>query len=63
MDNGDFVAHSFDVDALNVRAPMPTGEPGLGVFSATEPGTYQFSCAPHFDKASGQGMQGTLVVE
>lgn len=63
LDNPDFVAHSFDVDDLNVHAPMPAGEQGLAVFKATAPGTYQFYCAPHFDKASGQGMHGTLIVE
>jgi plastocyanin len=63
LDNEDFAAHSFDIDALNVHAPMPAGEQSLAVFSATEPGTYQFYCAPHFDKASGQGMHGTLIVE
>ncbi|MEN9938265.1 MAG: hypothetical protein RLZZ387_4844 [Chloroflexota bacterium] len=63
LENPDFVAHSFDVDALGVHAPMPAGEEGLAVFTAPEPGTYTFYCAPHYDKASGQGMHGTLVVE
>jgi plastocyanin len=63
LDNPDFVAHSFDVDELNVHAPMPAGEQGLAVFEATQPGTYTFYCAPHYHKATGQGMHGTLVVE
>ncbi|HWQ13723.1 MAG TPA: cupredoxin domain-containing protein [Roseiflexaceae bacterium] len=63
LDNPDFAAHSFDVDELNVHAPMPAGEQGLAVFKATQPGVYRFYCAPHYDKATGQGMHGTLVVE
>jgi plastocyanin len=63
LENPDFVAHSFDVDELNVHAPMPAGEEGLAIFTAPQPGTYTFYCAPHYDKASGQGMRGTLIVE
>lgn len=63
LENPDFVAHSFDVDELNVHAPMPVGEQSLAIFTAAQPGTYIFYCAPHYDKASGQGMRGTLIVE
>ena len=57
------------VSALKTRhrhasaSPMPAGEEGLAVFTAPAPGTYRFYCAPHYDKASGQGMHGTLIVE
>jgi plastocyanin len=63
MQNPDPVAHSFDVDELNVHAPMPAGEETEAIFKAAEPGEYRFYCAPHYDKASGQGMYGTLIVE
>jgi len=63
LENADPEAHSFDIDELDVHAPMPVGETGVALFKPTEPGVYRFYCAPHFDKASGQGMQGTLIVE
>ena len=63
LENPDMVAHSFDVDALNVHAPMTANADSLAVFSAPEPGRYTFYCMPHYDKASGQGMHGTLIVE
>ena len=52
--------HSFDVDELDVHAPMTSGEPGLVVFTATRPGSYLFYCAVpgHADKASQRGMVG-----
>lgn len=61
--SGDLEAHSFDIDELNVHALMPTNEEGLALFKPTQPGTYTFYCAPHYDKASGEGMKGTLIVE
>lgn len=63
LENSDPEAHSFDIDELNVHAPMPVGETGVALFKPTEPGVYTFYCAPHYDKASGEGMQGTLIVE
>lgn len=63
LENADPVTHSFDVDELNVHVPMPSGQTALAVFKASEPGTYTFYCAPHYDKATGQGMKGTLIVE
>lgn len=61
--SNDLEAHSFDIDELNVHALMPTNEEGLALFKPTQPGTYTFYCAPHYDKASGEGMKGTLIVE
>jgi plastocyanin len=61
--NSDPVAHSFDVDELNIHAPMAAGEETVAIFKAAAPGEYTFYCAPHYDKASGQGMHGTLIVE
>ncbi len=62
--NHDRAPHSFDVDELDVHAPMTSGEPGLVVFTATRPGSYLFYCAVpgHADKASQRGMVGRLVV-
>jgi plastocyanin len=63
LDNADAAAHVFDVDELNVHAPMPVGQSGLALFKPLAPGTYTFYCSLHYDKASGQGMKGTLIVE
>jgi plastocyanin len=63
LDNADQAPHSFDVDELGVHAPIPVGQGGMALFRPTAPGTYTFYCAPHYDKASGQGMKGTLIVE
>ncbi|HWQ13566.1 MAG TPA: plastocyanin/azurin family copper-binding protein [Roseiflexaceae bacterium] len=42
---------------------MPAGQDSLALFVAGQPGTYTFYCAPHYDKATGEGMHGTLIVE
>ena len=63
LENPDGVGHSFDVDELNVHIAMPSGNDSLALFSAAQPGRYLFYCAPHYDKASGSGMHGTLIVE
>lgn len=55
--------HSFDVDELGIHAAMPANGEGLALFTAEKPGSYTFYCAPHYDKASGKGMHGTLIVE
>jgi plastocyanin len=62
LENADVEGHSLDVDEFNVHAPMPSGKPGLALFKPTKSGTYSFYCALHYDKASGQGMKGTLIV-
>jgi plastocyanin len=61
--NPDPVAHAFVVDALGVDAVMPAGADSLALFKPTTPGAYTFYCRPHYDKASGEGMHGTLIVE
>ncbi|HEU5099568.1 MAG TPA: cupredoxin domain-containing protein [Roseiflexaceae bacterium] len=63
LENPDPVGHAFVVDDLGVDAPMPAGKNSLALFKASKPGTYTFYCTPHYDKASGQGMHGTLIVE
>lgn len=63
LDNPDGIGHSFDVDELNVHVSLPGGSESLALFTAETPGTYTFYCAPHYDKASGTGMYGTLIVE
>ncbi len=51
------------MDELNVHAPVLAGEEGLVLFKPTEAATYTFYCAPHYDKETGEGMKGTLIVE
>ena len=63
LENADSEGHSFDIDELNVHALIPTGESSLALFKPTKAGTYTFYCAPHYDKASGEGMHGILIVE
>ena len=63
LENPDGVAHTFTVDDLGVDALMPAGKNSLALFKPAKPGTYTFYCVPHYDKATGQGMHGTLVVE
>lgn len=63
LENSDPVAHAFAIDELGVNAVMPAGAESLALFTPTEPGTYTFYCPPHYDKASGRGMHGTIIVE
>jgi plastocyanin len=63
LENGDAVRHSFDVDEFGVHAPIPSGQSSLVLFKPETPGTYTFYCAPHYDKATGEGMQGMLIVD
>ncbi len=63
LENGDPEGHFFDVDELNVHAPIPAGKQGLALFKPTKPGTYTFYCTPHYNKETGEGMRGTLIVE
>jgi heme/copper-type cytochrome/quinol oxidase subunit 2 len=63
LENADGVAHSFDVDELDVHVPMPGRATALALFTAGRPGRYVVYCAPHYDRATGQGMKTTLVVE
>jgi plastocyanin len=63
LENGDVAGHYFEIDELGVHAPIPAGQSSFTLFKPSQPGTYTFYCAPHYDKASGQGMKGTLIVE
>lgn len=65
LENRDVSIHSFDIDEFALHAPMPSGESSLALFRATAPGVYTFYCAVpgHADKAAGEGMLGTLIVE
>jgi plastocyanin len=63
LENGDAAGHSFDIDDLNVHSPIPAGQNSFALFRPNQPGIYTYYCAPHYDKASGEGMKGTLVVE
>jgi len=63
LENSDTVRHSFDVDEFGIHAPMPSGQRSLALFKPEAPGTYTFYCAPHYDKATGEGMKGILIVD
>jgi plastocyanin len=63
LENADGVAHSFDVDELDVHVPMPGRATALALFTAGRPGRYVVYCAPHYDRGTKQGMKTTLVVE
>jgi hypothetical protein len=54
---------SLDIDEFDVHAPVQARDVGVVTFVADTPGTYTFYCAPHYDPESGEGMQGTLIVE
>jgi len=62
LDNRDGYTHQFDLNALNIHVPMPAGQTILARFTPTQPGTYTFYCVLHTNKATGQGMMGTLIV-
>jgi heme/copper-type cytochrome/quinol oxidase subunit 2 len=63
LENPDPVSHAFAIDEFGVKAVMPAGSESLALFRPATPGTYTFYCPPHYDKASGNGMHGTLIVE
>jgi hypothetical protein len=63
LENPGGAGHSFDVDELNLHVAIPSNSDSLALFTANTPGTYIFYCTPHYDKASGTGMHGTLIVE
>lgn len=63
LENRDNDTHTFTVDDLNLDVKMPARATSLAVFTPTRPGTYTIYCVPHYNKASGQGMKATLVVE
>jgi plastocyanin len=61
--NTDNTTHTFTIDELGVDVPILPGDGNVAVFRPTQPGTYVFYCKPHYDRTTGQGMHGTLVVE
>jgi plastocyanin len=63
VENKDAMQHSFDVDEFDVHVPLPGGKTTLALFTAGVPGRYTFYCSPHYDKKTGEGMKGTLIVE
>ena len=65
LENADGVGHAFAIDELNLDAPMPGNKSSLALFKATKPGTYTFYCSipGHYNKATGEGMTGKLIVE
>jgi plastocyanin len=63
LSNADPEAHYLDIDELDVHAPIAPGKTSMAVFTAPATGTYTFYCHPHADKANGEGMVGTLIVE
>jgi len=61
LHNDDMLAHSFDVDELDVHAAMPANDQTAVTFTPTTPGIYTFYCAvPRHREA---GMVGRLIVE
>jgi plastocyanin len=62
LENSDGEAHYFEIDELNVHAPIPAGKTGVAMFKALKPGTYTFYCGPHSDRATMEGMVGKLIV-
>lgn len=63
LENRDAASHSFDIDEFDVHVLMPANATTVAIFAADRPGVYTFYCAPHYDRKSGKGMKGTLVVE
>ena len=61
--NGDAASHSFDIDELGVHSPVPAHGQAIALLKAERPGRYTIYCRPHYDKATHQGMQATLIVE
>jgi plastocyanin len=62
LENADTVGHTFEIDELGVHFALASGTSGLALFKPAA-GVYTFYCLPHYDKASGEGMHGTLIVE
>jgi len=65
LENADPIAHAFAVDELGLDAPMRAGKSSLALFKPTKPGTYTFYCSipGHYNKATGEGMTGKLIIE
>lgn len=58
--NRDGYAHAFDIDDLDIHAPLPAKATFDAAFTPQQPGRYRFYCgAPGHEAA---GMVGVLVV-
>jgi hypothetical protein len=60
LDNRDAFMHSFDIDELDVHAPMPGDQSALALFRPTDARSYVFYCGVPGHRAAG--MVGTLIV-
>lgn len=61
--NAGRAPHSFDIDELDIHAPIEPAGQGVAVFTPTKPGTYTFYCYLHTDPVTHRGMEGRLIVE
>ena len=61
LDNYDFYAHSFDIDAFDLHVAMPGNDRATVTFTPTEPGEYTVYCGVPGHREAG--MIGTLIVE
>jgi cytochrome c oxidase subunit II len=61
--NAGRAPHSFDIDELDIHAPIEPAGAGVAIFTPTEPGTYTFYCYLHTDPVTHRGMEGRLIVE
>lgn len=59
--NEDVLAHSFDVDELDLHIAMPANDSAERSLTITQSGTYTFYCAVPGHRQAG--MVGTLIVE
>jgi plastocyanin len=61
--NAGRAPHSFDIDELDIHAPIEPAGQGVAIFTPTKPGTYTFYCYLHTDPVTHRGMEGRLIVE
>jgi uncharacterized cupredoxin-like copper-binding protein len=61
LSNNDILAHSFDVDELDLHIAMPANDSAEATITITQPGAYTFYCA--IPGHRGAGMIGTLIVK
>jgi plastocyanin len=63
FENAGRAPHSFDIDEMDIHAPIEPAGQGVAIFTPTEPGTYVFYCYLHTDPVTHHGMEGRLIVE
>jgi hypothetical protein len=61
VENKDSIAHSFDVDALNIHVQVPANSTVALAVKPTGVGTLEFYCAIPGHKAAG--MAGTITIQ